>query len=281
MLNLANSEKYRDLNPQQIVVKLADEGKYIASESSFYRLLRAEKLMAHRQKSRPRVNHPPRSLVATEANQVWSWDITYLPSVIRGKYYYLYLVEDIFSRFIVGYSVNEVESADLASVLIEDCCVTQSVDRHQIYLHSDNGSSMKGATMLATLERLGVKPSFSRPGISNDNPYSESLFKTLKYCPRYPWKAFESLQDAKSWVETFTHWYNTEHLHSEIRFVTPYMRHYGLENKILLDRDTLYKKSRSKNPLRWSKGTRNWNPIPKVVLNPEKEKKTLIKGIEN
>jgi putative transposase len=278
---IANSEKYRDLSPHQIVPKLADEGQYIASESSFYRLLRDEKLMTHRSKSKPKTNHPPRSLVAIRSNQVWSWDITYLPSAIKGKYYYLYMVEDIFSRFIVGWCVKEIECSDLASLLIEQCCINQSIERHQIDLHSDNGSPMKGATMRATLERLGVAPSFSRPRVSNDNPYSESLFKTLKYCHHYPVKAFATLQVAQEWVKAFAHWYNTEHLHSEIRFVTPHIRHYGLEDKILYERDILYKISRNMNPLRWSRGTRNWNPVPEVILNPGKEKKRQIEAIKS
>jgi putative transposase len=273
MLMIANSEKYRDLSPHQMVPKLADKGLYVASESSFYRLLRAEKLMAHRSKSKPKTNHSPRSLVAACSNQVWSWDITYLHSRIKGKYYYLYMVEDIFSRYIVGWCIKEMECSDLASLLIEQCCITQSIQRQQIHLHSDNGSPMKGATLQATLERLGVTPSFSRPRVSNDNPYSESLFKTLKYCPYYPAKAFATIQDAQEWVKAFTHWYNTEHLHSEICFVTPHARHYGLENKILHKRDILYKISRNINPLRWSRDTRNWNPAPEVILNPGKEKK--------
>lgn len=281
MLLIANSEKYRDLNPHQIVPRLADDGQYIASESSFYRLLRTEKLMAHRSKSKPRINHPPRSLVASSSNCVWSWDITYLPSGIKGKYYYLYMVEDIFSRYIVGWCVKEIECSDLASLLIEQCCISQSIEKHQIHLHSDNGSPMKGATMQATLERLGVAPSFSRPRVSNDNPYSESLFKTLKYCPQYPTRAFVTLQLAQEWVKTFTHWYNTEHLHSEIRFVTPHARHYGLDNEILYERDILYKIYRNMNPLRWSKGTRNWSPAPEVTLNPGKEQKRQIKAMNS
>jgi putative transposase len=281
MLQIVNSEKYRDVNPHQIVAKLADEGEYVASESSFYRLLRAEKLLAHRSKSKPRTNHPPRCLIATGPNKVWSWDITYLPSTIKGKYYYLYMVEDIFSRLIIGWCVKERECSDIASRLIEKCCIDQSIRRHQIALHSDNGSPMKGATMLATLDRLGVTPSRSRPHVSDDNPFSESLFKTMKYCPQYPSKAFASLQDAETWVKIFSNWYNTEHLHSEIRFVTPHSRHYGTENQILNERDILYKISRNNNPLRWSKNTRNWSPVLEVILNPGKEEKQQNLAINN
>jgi transposase InsO family protein len=278
MLQIANSSEYRDYNPHQIVARLADEGRYIASERSFYRLLREHKLLAHRSKSKPRTSYRPRSLTATKPNEVWSWDITYLLSTIKGKYYYLYMVEDIYSRMIIGFCVEEYESSDISSDLIERCCINQDIPSNQVSLHSDNGSPMKGATMLSTLQRLGVIPSFSRPRVSNDNPYSESLFKTLKYCPQYPSKPFCSLQEAHAWVDNFTRWYNTRHLHSEIRFVTPHARHYGIEKEILEKRDILYKKHQTYNPIRWSQTTRNWNPAGPVTLNPGKERKTLIKG---
>jgi transposase InsO family protein len=183
------------------------------------------------------------------------------------------MVEDIFSRMIVGWCVEERESCELSSVLIEQCCIKQTINRNQIYLHSDNGSAMKGATMLATLHRLGVVPSFSRPSVSDDNPYSESLFKTVKYCPQFPSAPFSTLQAARNWVDKFTLWYNTEHLHSEIRFVTPHARHYGFEKDILTKRDIIYKTAQNFNPLRWTKCTRNWHPAAEVTLNPGKEKK--------
>jgi putative transposase len=278
MLQIANSSEYRDYNPHQIVARLADKGRYIASERSFYRLFRENKLLAHRSKSKPRKSHRPRSLTAIKPNEVWSWDITYLLSNIKGKYYYLYMVEDIFSRMIIDSCVEECESSEISSDLIEQCCINQNISRYQISLHSDNGSPMKGATMLSTLQRLGVIPSFSRPRVSNDNPYSESLFKTLKYCPQYPSKPFCSLQEARDWVNNFTTWYNTQHLHSEIRFVTPYARHYGEEKSILDKRDILYQKSRMSNPTRWSKNTRNWKPAGSVTLNPGKEPRSRNNG---
>jgi len=271
MLKLANSEIYRDLNPHQIVVKLADQGQYVASESSFYRLLRSENLLAHRSKSRARTQQPPRCLIARNPNEVWSWDITYLLSPLRGAFYYLYMIEDIFSRKIVGFCVEENESANHAANLMERSCLQENIQRGQIDLHSDNGSPMKGATMLATLQRLGVVPSFSRPSVSNDNPFSESLFKTLKYCPQFPDRPFQNLEEARVWVAQFVIWYNTEHLHSEIRFVTPESRHEGKDIEILSKRVTVYEKARARNPLRWSKNIRNWSPITEVILNPGKE----------
>jgi len=273
MLGVANSNKYCNLNPHQIVVNLADSGEFIASESSFYRLLKSRKLLSHRSKSRVKTNHPPRCLIAKNPNEVWTWDITYLLSPIRGRFYYLYMVEDIFSRAIVGWRVEENESSEYAADLMNQCCIKYSIKKGQINLHSDNGSPMKGATMLATLQRLGVCPSFSRPSVSNDNPFSESLFKTLKYCPQFPDKPFSSLDEARNWVERFTSWYNTEHLHSEIRYVTPQSRHDGNDEKILNHRRDVYEKAKKKNPSRWSGQTRNWNRITEVILNPGKEKK--------
>src|SRR3990170_4092293 len=225
IVKVSSSPEYRDLSPWQIVARLADTGKYLGSESSFYRVLKQNDLLTHRHNSKPRVHRRPKDLTAKTPNQVWSWDITYLSSPIRGAYYYLYLVEDIFSRMIVGWSIEEVESADHAGLLIDRICQEQGIAKGQLTLHSDNGGPMTGATMVATLERLGVIPSLSRPAVSDDNPYSESLFKTLKYRPSYPDSAFSGIDQAREWVSRFVRWYNTEHLHSAIRFVTPSSRH--------------------------------------------------------
>lgn len=281
MLEIANSVEYRDLNPHKIVAKLADSGRYLASESSFYRLLKNEQMLSHRSKSKPRLNHPPRCLLAKAPNEIWSWDITYLKTRVKGLFYYLYLIEDIYSRMIVGWSVEEMESADLAARLIEESCKKNNIEKDQITLHSDNGSPMKGATMLCTLQRLGVAPSFSRPSVSDDNPYSEALFKTLKYCPQFPEKPFESIEKAKAWVEQFVKWYNEEHLHSEIKFVTPLSRHEKKDEEILKKRDDVYKQAKNKNPIRWSKNTRNWSPIKEVYLNRGNESKANVNLLRN
>ncbi len=193
---LANSEDYADLPPCQIVPRLADQGCYVASESTFYRVLRAANQLQHRQRTRPKSHRKPRELVAAGPNQVWSWDISYLATTVFGVFYYLYLVLDIFSRKIVGWSVHEKESSDYASLLVQDICDEEGIDRNQLTLHSDNGAPMKGATLLATLQHLGVATSFSRPAVSNDNPYSESLFKTIKYCYFYPDQPFNSLGES-------------------------------------------------------------------------------------
>jgi hypothetical protein len=202
---------------------------------------------------------------------VWSWDITYLNSPIRGAYYYLYLVEDIFSRMIVSWTVEQEQSAEQSARLIDWACQEHGIARGQLTLHADNGAPVKGATLLATLERLGVARSFSRPRVSDDNPYSESLFKTLKYRPSYPESAFSGIDQATEWVSRFVQWYNTEHLHSAIRFVTPSSRHQGRDKAILQKRSAVYENAKRLNPLRWSGQTRNWSPITEVHLNPKKE----------
>lgn len=266
------SAAYVNLSPHQIVPKLADEGIYIASESTFYRVLKTESLNAHRGLSKPRIVERPKAYEATKPNQIYSWDITYLQSSVRGQFYYLYLFLDIFSRKIVGWNIYENQDANLSSLLLEDICRFEKINKFQIVLHSDNGGPMKGATMLATMQKLGVMPSFSRPSVSNDNPFSESMFKTLKYCPIFPSKPFENIESAKVCMSTFVKWYNTEHLHSGINFVTPESKHQGIDTEVLKNRNEIYKKAKSKNPNRWSGETRNWDAVTVVKLNPLKEK---------
>ena len=269
ILKIANSPEYKDLPPCQIVPRLADEGRYVASESSFYRVLKTVDQMQHRTRSKPRVHKAPNELKATRPNQVWTWDITYLKSCVKGVYFYLYMHVDIFSRKIVGWAVHDAENTEYAAELFSKLCINEKVNPQSLHLHSDNGSPMKGSTMLATLQMLGVVPSFSRPSVSNDNPFSEALFKTLKYHQSYPEGAFDSIDDARLWVETFVAWYNNEHLHSSIGFVTPNQRNSGADIDILSKRKKLYEKAKRKNPLRWSRNTRTWQRENDVVLNPK------------
>jgi len=273
IIKVANEPEYADLPPSKIVPKLADKGIYLASESTYYRVLKEANQLSHRQKSRPSGQRKkPRALTATDPNQIYSWDITYLPTVVKGIFLYLYLVMDIYSRKIVGWQVHEEESSALAGELMTDICQREGVFPDQVTLHSDNGSPMKGATMLATLQELGVIPSFSRPSVSNDNPYSESLFRTLKYTPAYPGRPFINLLAARTWVQRFVDWYNHEHLHSAINFVTPDQRHKGLDVAILAQRRQVYEQAKSNHPERWSGEIRNWEPVGEVYLNPEKKR---------
>ncbi len=197
----------------------------------------------------------------------------YLPSTVVGRFFRLYLIMDIYSRKIVGWEIHESESAEHASQLIRKACLAEKVRPSQLVLHSDNGSPMKGATMLATLQRLGIVASFSRPSVSNDNPYSESLFGTMKYLPSYPDKPFASLTHARSWVERFATWYNEQHRHSALRFVTPAQRHRGEDQALLAQRKQVYEQARQEKPERWSTVTRNWSPVGEVWLNPDRQQR--------
>jgi putative transposase len=269
-LGVLNSEEFKDLPPSQIVPRLADQGRYVASESTLYRLLRQAGQLAHRRAERPPQHRSkPRALVATRPDHIYCWDITYLPTTVRGLFFYLYLFVDLFSRKIVGWQVFDCESAERAAALLEDICRRQSISANQVTVHSDNGGPMKGETMLATMQRLGVAHSRSRPAVSNDNPYSESLFKTLKYRPQFPLKPMADLLQARRWVSGLVRWYNEEHRHSAIGFVTPAQRHQQADQQMLQARVAVYENARQQNPRRWSGQTRDWAFINAVHLNPD------------
>lgn len=281
LLAIANSPEFGHLSPSQIVPRLADQGQYVASESTFYRVLKAANQLKHRGAGKPaKARGKPRALCATAPGELFSWDITYLPTQVMGIYFYLYLFLDIYSRKIVGWQVYESESSELASEVMRDICEREDIAPNQVVLHSDNGSPMKGATMLATLQKLGIMPSFSRPACSNDNPFSESIFKTMKYRPFYPKRPFDCLMAARQWVGTFVHWYNEEHRHSAVRFVTPSQRHAGQDTALLGKRTEVYEAARERHPGRWSGATRNWQPITVVHLNPEKSVKEVVNNKE-
>jgi putative transposase len=275
VLQVVNSPEFRNLAPKQVVPRLADAGIYVGSESTVYRILRAEGQATHRGRAQPRTVRSVDEHIATASNQVWSWDITYLKTAVRGCFFYLYLVEDIWSRRIVGFEVHAEESMEASAALVRKTCAAEGVDPNGLVLHSDNGGPMKGSTMLATLQHLGIVASFSRPSVSDDNPFIESLFRTLKYRPEYPSKPFETIEAAREWVAHFVIWYNTEHRHSGIRFVTPDERHNGREHDVLANRVQVYEHARRRHPNRWSRGTRNWSPAPAVFLNPKQRQETI------
>jgi putative transposase len=272
VLDVCHSEEFASLPPSQIVPRLADQGRYIASESSFYRVLRAEGQQHHRGRAKPPVpRKPPASYRATGPCQVWTWDITWLPGPIAGVFFYLYLIVDIFSRKIVGWEVYGRESAEYASIVVRRAVWAESCLTSPLVLHADNGSPMKGATLKVTLEHLGVTASYSRPRVSNDNPFSEALFRTCKYRPEWPSKGFTGIEAARDWVKRFANWYNGEHLHSGIRFVAPNTRHAGQDQAVLAQRACLWAKARAARPERWSGQPRNWAPVADVWLNPERD----------
>ena len=284
VIDTVNEERFASMPPCEIIPALADEGRYIASESTFYRILREEKMQNHRGRNREPGKHgKPTSYVATAPNQVWTWDITYLKGPVKGSFFYLYLIIDLFSRDIVGWEVWEEESADHASVLIRRTCLAQGrLTTVPLVLHSDNGSPMKGATMLETLYALGITPSNSRPRVSNDNPYSESLFKTLKYRPNYQPKGFENIEEARGWCSVFVYWYRYEHHHSGIKFLIPAERHAGKSEEILAKRTKVYEAAKAAHPERWNgRSTRNWDNIEEVYLNPDKKYEETATDVDN
>ena len=272
ILNVVNQPEYASLPPTQIVPRLADLGKYLASESSFYRVM-SEAQQNHRRgrAQTPRRVPLPTTHTATGPNEVWSWDVTYLPTKVRGLYFYLYLFEDIYSRKAVAWEVHPEESGVLSAELVQRAVMTEQCWHKPPVLHSDNGAPMKSSTMLQKLYDLGITPSRGRPRVSDDNPYSESLFRTLKYCPQWPSEGFADIDAARAWVQEFVRWYNNEHRHSRIRFVTPSQRHRREDCGILAKRHEVYQAAKKMKPQRWSGATRNWEPVGAVQLNPERQ----------
>lgn len=279
IVEVSNEPAYASLPPSQIVPKLADQGVYIASESSFYRVLKAEGQLQHRGRARkPSPSRAPTTHVAHEPNAVWSWDVTWLPSRVGGRFWYLYLIEDIFSRKIVTWEVHASENGALAGELVQRAVVAERCFLRPLVLHADNGSPMKSQTLRAKLEELGITPSYSRPRVSNDNAYSESLFRTLKYCPSWPSQGFATLEAARQWVRRFVDWYNHRHCHSGLKFVTPAQRHRGDDRAILARRHAVYQAAKARRPERWSGKTRDWAPIGAVTLNPERMERIEAKA---
>ncbi|NJM31993.1 MAG: IS3 family transposase [Limnobacter sp.] len=272
VLSTLNNAEFESLPPSQIVPRLADRSIYLASESTMYRILRQENQLTHRRSEKPSstLRQKPRSLCAQGCNEIYTWDITYLPTLVRGLFYYLYLYVDIFSRKIVGWQVFDTESAQQASELLQDICERNGIAPDQLTVHSDNGAPMKGQNMIAMMQSLGVAYSRSRPAVSNDNPYSEALFKTLKYRADLPVRPFENIQQAREWASALVRWYNEEHRHSGIAFVTPCQRDAGRDQIMLFARKQVYERAKAANPQRWSRQTRNWKYIHSVHLNPEK-----------
>jgi transposase InsO family protein len=268
VLEVCHRPEFASLPPGQIVPRLADEGEYLASESTFYRILRAEGEQHHRGRSRaPRKLGPPPRHLAVAPGQVWSWDVTWLSGPVRGLFFFLYLILDVYSRKVVGWEVHERESAELASEVVRRAVLAEGCIGAPRVLHADNGSPQKGATLMVTLDNLGIRPSYSRPRVSDDNAYSESIFRTCKYRPGYPYQGFADLDAARNWVLAFVRWYNHEHRHSGIGYVTPDQRHRGVDQLLLAKRHVIYQAARQKHPERWTSDTRNWEPVREVWLN--------------
>lgn len=274
VLQVANEARFADVPPARIVPILADEGVYVASESTFSRVLRDAGQVAHRGRAKaPRKTRPPTTHVATAPRQVWCWDMTYLPATVTGRWFYLYLILDLYSRKIVGWEVHAEDDSDHAAHLVRRTAFAEGIATcaTKPVLHGDNGATLKATTVLAMLHWLGVKPSYSRPRVSDDNAFAESLFRTAKYRPEFPTDGFADLGGARAWAARFTHWYNFEHKHSGIQYVSPAQRHAGEDHALLEARHAVYVAAQERNPARWSGPTRDWTPAGPVTLNPERD----------
>lgn len=260
--------RFADMPPTQIVPTLADEGVYLASESTFYRLLHAHHAQHHRGRAKARTKRPPTSHVATRPNQIWCWDVTYLPSTVRGMFFYLFAVIDLYSRKLVAWEVHATETGDQAAELIEKARWRERLLGLPEILHADNGAAQRSFTLRAKLQELGIEPSYSRPGVSDDNAFIESWFRTMKYMPSFPSRGFTTMEAARDWAMRFVTWYNGEHRHSQIGFVTPVQRHTGASGKILAHRRDIYAQAKATHPQRWSRHTRCWSEPDHVWLNP-------------
>ena len=253
---------------------LADEGRFLASESTFYRVLHRQGAQHPRGRQRRRHSKAPARHVARRPNEIWCWDVTYLPSPVRGLYFYLYAVIDVFSRKLVAWEVHTSENGELAAELIERARWRERLAGKPLVLHADNGAPQRSFTLRAKLQDLGIEPSYSRPGVSDDNAFIESWFRTLKYMPAYPSKGFADLDQARAWAMRFIDWYNGEHRHRGIGFVTPNQRHDGHSTAILARRREVYEAARRANPKRWRRHIRRWDEPDHVWLNKhEKEKR--------
>jgi putative transposase len=274
ILAMANEPRFAAVPPARIVPMLADEGVYLASESSFSRILRDHGQTARRGRAKaPKTIRPPTTHIASAPGHVWCWDMTYLPATVIGRWFHLYLILDLYSRKIVGFEVHDRDDSSHAAHLVRRTALAEGLAAmaQKPVLHGDNGATLKATTVLAMLDWLGVKPSYSRPRVSDDNPYAESLFRTAKYRPEFPAKGFADLAAARTWASEFVRWYNHDHRHSGIRYVSPAQRHAGEDQAILANRHAVYQKARERNPARWSRKTRNWTPVGPVALNPERD----------
>jgi len=262
------SVEYKDWNPLEIYNSLLDKSLYLASESTFYRILRDHKAIAHRQESKEGSKRKkPEELKATAKNQVYMWDITWLKTSVQGIYHYAYVIEDLYDRSIVGWSIHNNENDVHAKNLFE--LVTQREKAHPKFIHSDNGNAMKGITLVAFYYRLGIIPSFSRPRVSDDNPYIESFFKTLKYKCGYP-RFFTSIEHARIWFADFIDWYNNEHMHSGLQYVTPNQKRNGAHYAIFSNRNRVITEAKNKYPARWgNRETKKYLARSEEVLNPK------------
>jgi len=271
VLSELNSPRFMDKSPAEVWASLLDEGRYHCSERTMYRILKDNEEVKERRNQLTHPEYKKPELLATRPNQVWTWDISKLRGPAKWTYFYLYVILDIFSRYVVGWMVAHRESAALAQKLIRESCKKQLIDLNQLTIHADRGSPMIAKTTAQLFITLGINKSHSRPHVSNDNPYSESQFKTLKYRPDFP-DRFGCIEDALTFCRSFFTWYNTEHHHSGIGMLTPEAVHYGLAEEVIKSRQVVLEEAYRKHPERFVRGV----PIPPVLpeaawINPPKK----------
>lgn len=267
---LLNSERFQDQAPREVYATLIDEGQYLCSWRTMYRILDENDEICERRNQLRHPNYVKPELLATKPNGLWSWDITKLLGPAKWTYYYLYVILDVFSRFVVGWLISERESANLARELIAETCSRQGIQPDQLTIHADRGSSMTSKPVAFLMADLGVTKTHSRPHVSNDNPYSEAQFKTLKYQPDYP-ERFGCQQDARSWAKDFFDWYDYEHHHSGLGLLTPADVHYGRAQAVIQQRQQVLRAAYQKNPERFVKGLPKPPQLPEAVwINPPK-----------
>ena len=276
VLDIAHEKRFWDSSPYQIYATLLDEGQYLCSISTYYRILAQHNEIKERRKQVCRPHYQKPELLATKPNQVWSWDITKLKGPAKWTYFHLYVILDIFSRYVVGWMVAHRESAALAKRLIQETCEKQLIPQGQLTIHADRGSSMKSKVVAHLLADLGITKTHNRPHVSNDNPYSESQFKTLKYCPGFP-ERFGSIQDARKFCRSFFTWYNTVHKHSGIGLMTPEQVHYGQAQKILDRRAKVLKSAFKNHPKRFKGKTPKPFSLPEAAwINKPDDSQTIL-----
>lgn len=270
-LDLLHSERFMDCAPNQVYAQLLDEQTYVCSTRTMYRILGQEGAVRERRNQLRRPNYKKPELLAKDPNQVWSWDITKLKGPAKWTYYYLYVILDIFSRYVVGWMVAHRESAELAKKLIKNSIQKQNILPGQLTIHADRGPSMKSNDVAQLMADLGVTKTHSRPYVSDDNPFSESQFKTMKYRPEFP-DRFGSIQDARSFCIGFFEWYNNKHRHSGIALLTPETAHYGMAAEVIAKRQKTLDNAYEKHPERFVKKPPKHPELPKTVwINPPKK----------
>ena len=276
-----NSERFQDCAPREVYATLLDEGRYLCSWRSMYRILDEHQEVRERRNQLRHPNYSKPELLATAPNQLWSWDITKLLGPSKWTYYYLYVILDVYSRYVVGWMIAERESAALAEALISQTCLRQGIQRGQLTIHADRGSAMTSKPVALLLADLGVTKTHSRPHVSNDNPYSEAQFKTLKYRPDYP-SRFGSQQDARAWANRFFDWYNHEHHHTGLALLTPANVHFHRAQVVLQKRQVVLHAAYTRTPERFVKGAPVPMQVPQAVwINPPKPANNLRNENEN